>query len=310
MSPLRTLLTSHMLTLAFVATAGVFGMPDGPSAFAGKAFGASGRRAIVLDVNVAGNGIPHANSDAEKIASLLHDRFDFDVKHKQSVAPNSLANETWHLVNGVKEATEQVVVYFRGYLRVEKNSAWLTGVDSHGRRTVGNSFDVNQLVNQLHAIKKCSLATILLDVVSEDSQLVIEAALKSAIANAGSGETPVAILVASSSESNPTWHEVAQSRMSYWLVDGLRGAAISRARPTASFAPGVLLEELVEHLKFELAGHTNLSFVTSSRASISAVVTPTRVKTLDELISDLATRMAAQLKKSQIKAVVIPDFEV
>lgn len=271
------------------------------------------RKALVLSVGDEDpiNGLPNADVDALSMADILRKRFRFDVNQKRNLNPDRFRLDCQQLINGVvnsRENKEQIVVYFRGYLTTNNGSAWLTAAKLPTSRTDTNSYLVSSLVERLQQVEDCPLVTILLDVVSQSAPVDIDRQLQAAVSQSGLNKTPVAIFAAANRPPNLTWAEVGQSRMSYWLVDGLRGSAISPASVSNDTVPGVELDALVAHTREHLDGHCGTFVATSVPISKTMQVTPARHRTIDELAEDLADRAAAQLREKGIGTVVVPDF--
>lgn len=313
MGPLRTAHTIHRLATAASVVVASFCLTSADSAAAESATASHSRKAIVLDVGRSSTGtlIPHAQSDADKVASLLEDRYGFDIKRTPAASPQFLENTIWRDLNHVVKADSngQVIVYFRGYLRVENGTVWLTAVDSRGKRTTANSFNLRDLTKRLSSNRHCSLTTIILDAVSDADPGELENSLQTTTEFNSHSGSPIAVLAALTSESTPVREELGQSELCYWLVDALRGSALSSRTSSDDSVPDLKLASLKRFLMENLSDQCQLSYVSSPSVTDTAVVTPARHRTLDELITDVGKQTATQLSTNHFTTVVIPDID-
>ena len=303
----------RLLAVTAMLVSGAFTSISQHSSAADVTESLSPRKVLVFSVGdeKSSTGLLNAGVDAQSMADIFQKRYRFNVNEKHNRNPDQFKFDCQHLINDVvnsRENKEQIVFYFRGFLTIDNGAAWLTAVDSQPSRTDSTSYSVSSLVAQLRQVEHCPLVTILLDVVSESTPADIDQALKAAVSQAGINNTPVAVFAASNRPSDPTWTEVGQSRMSYWLVDGLRGSAINPASAASNSVPGVELDALIQHTREHLDGHSATFVVTSKPISKSMLITPARHRTLDELAEDLAERAATQLREKGTKTVVVPDF--
>lgn len=277
---------------------------------------ARSRKALLLKVgNYPNDGdIPNADVDAKAIGDVLEKRYRFALTTPEFSQFSGVKSKTNGWVNALKngdERPEQLVVYYRGYLHVSGGQAWLTDV-AFDPRDVDQKhlYSVAELARSLSSVPGCPLASVFLDVVCDTAPEEITSAVNSAVAPLGSGATPVAIYAAATRRSDPTWSTMKQSRMSFWLVDGLKGSAVKPAGSADGHQPDVVLRRLTAHTTDKLGKKASTVFAQSAATTRNAVVSPTRAKTLDEQIRDMALQAATQLRENNVKTVVVPDFVV
>ncbi|MBC7822206.1 MAG: caspase family protein, partial [Planctomycetaceae bacterium] len=240
--------------------------------------------------------LEHSEQDVKAMSAALR-RGGHQVQTLNPENSADFANGVIKWVNELKQRANPALLYYRGHL--------LLGADKTLRLAVASTdpaqkmTDGVSLLSLLKQLEKCRTAVLLLDVESHGADAKgLQQALQDTLKTVDS-KAAVGVLIGCSKKVEPK----GQSAISTCWSLRLRGDA----EPTQNGV--VTWRELVSSSKRDLSDRASVVIERMPQFSETTELATVRPRSLDEMLSDLADRIAGEFHDQGIEGTAIPDFQ-
>ena len=254
----------------------------------GNAADRAAKKAIALGVN---------ESDVNPIGDTLTERGGFDVRRILLAEGADLQSQIKPWVNEIKSELNLAIVYFRGRLTIGDDQRCLLQADPSG--SDGTGIALADLLKSFSGAQAGSVV-VLLDVEKSGQQAGLGKSLHQAVEGAPAG---AGFAVIAGCQPAPDSQEEGSS-LGCWANRALRGDADLDADGR------VTVEELISYLSESLAGNAEVESAANTAEVNSVCLVNKRPLKLDELLTDLADKLASELHENGATLIAVPDFHL
>lgn len=259
------------------------------------------RQALVIGVDDFKQcpDIESAALDRRNISSQLTARCGYQVESIEAQRSRDTYFRIRQWTNSTKSA-RQVLLYYRGYVYVEGDDAYLAAADCDPSAPHTGDLSVTKIINQLANCGTVGNAFLVLDVGCPSGVEALTPVLRAAMEKLSDVETSVGVLAACLADGGLV--RDGESPVIRSLSRGLTGQADTDFDGIVSFGEACVwtANSLTEDDKV---------LVMTSRDSVKlAELSRQRPVNLEEMINDLADELSVQLHGSQVQLIAVPDL--